>query len=102
MRFTAWVYLMTNWSRSVLYVDFTTDLPKRLWEHRTKQDPGSFTARYSTNRLVFYQGFLSATEAEDAVRFIKGQTRAWKHALISHRNPKWKDLTAEVRATFGS
>lgn len=67
-----------------------------MWEHKTKRNPTSFTARYSVNKLVYYQGFLSITEAEEAEKFIKGKTRAWKHALITKRNPTWKDLINEV------
>jgi putative endonuclease len=96
MRFVAWVYIMTNWSRSVLYVGFTTNLRTRAWEHRTKQNPGSFTERYTANRLVYYQGFLSVTEAEQAETYIKGKERDWKKMLITKHSPEWKDLTAEV------
>ena len=98
MLFTAWVYIMTNWSKSVLYTGFTTDLPTRMWEHRTKQNPNSFTARYEVNRLVYYQGFLSVQEAEKAERFIKGKKREWKKGLITKYNAEWKDLTEEVRS----
>jgi len=98
--FVAWVYIMTNRSRSVLYVGFTTDLPTRAWEHATKQNAKAFTARYTVNRLIYYQGFLSVAEAEKAEKFIKGKTRAWKIALISKHNPTWKDLTAELKDLF--
>ena len=98
--FVAWVYIMTNRTQSVLYVGFTTDLPTRVWEHATKQNPAAFTARYAVNRLVYYQGFLSVSEAEQAEKFIKGKTRAWKRALISKQNPRWRDLGAEVKNLF--
>jgi putative endonuclease len=97
MLFVAWVYVMTNHSHTVLYSGVTTDLATRVWEHRTKQNPSSFTARYSVNKLVYHQGFLSVEEAEKAEKYIKRKTRAWKTALISKHNPKWKDLTDEVR-----
>jgi putative endonuclease len=95
--FTAWVYIMTNWSKSVLYTGFSTDLPTRAWEHRTKQNPKSFTARYEVNRLVYYQGFLSVDEAEKSERYIKGKKREWKKTLISKHNPEWRDLTDELK-----
>jgi putative endonuclease len=98
MLFIAWVYIMTNWSKSVLYTGFTTDLPTRMWEHQTKQNQKSFTAHYEVNRLVYYQGFLSIEEAEKAEKFIKGKKRDWKKALISKRNPEWKDLTGELKS----
>jgi putative endonuclease len=98
MRFVAWVYIMTNRSRSVLYVGFSTNLPTRIWEHQTKRNPNSFTARYCVNRLVYYQGFLSATEAENAEKYIKGKKRDWKNMLVTKHNPEWKDLTFEMSA----
>ena len=97
MLFVAWVYIMTNRSQSVLYVRFTTDLPTRVWEHVTKRNPTSFTARYSVNRLVYFQGFLSVTEGESVEKFIKGKTRAWKKALITRHNPEWIDLADKVK-----
>jgi putative endonuclease len=88
----AWVYMMTTRSNSVIYTGFTTALDTRVWEHSTKQNPNSFTAKYNVNKLVYYQGFLSVTEAEKAELYIKGKNRAWKRALISKHNPKWQDL----------
>lgn len=97
MSFVAWVYIMTNWSHSVLYVGFTIDLPTKVWEHVAKQNPTSYTARYWVNRLVYYQGFLSVPEAEKAERYIKGKKRDWKKNLVSKHNPAWKDLGDEVK-----
>jgi putative endonuclease len=94
--FVAWVYIMTNQSHSVLYAGFTTDLKTRVWEHSTKRNPASFTARYSVNKLVYYQGFLSVSEAESAEGYIKGKKRDWKRALINKHNPAWKDLRFQV------
>ena len=98
MSFVAWVYIMTNWSHSVLYVGFTTNLRTRVWEHCMKRNPNSFTARYSVNKLVYFQGFLSVSEAEDAEKYMKGKTRAWKRSLISKHNPYWKDLANPISA----
>jgi putative endonuclease len=78
MQYNAWVYILSNRTRSVLYVGFTTDLSRRMWEHRTKQNPSSFTARYNVNKLVYLQGFLSIGEAKHSEDFIKGKNREWK------------------------
>src|SRR5687768_8013365 len=94
--FVAWVYIMANQSQSVLYVGFTTDLKRRTWEHSTKQNPTSFSARYNVSRLVYFQGFLSVAEAESAEKYIKGKKREWKLALITKHNPKWKDLRSDI------
>jgi putative endonuclease len=87
---------MTNQSNSVLYVGFTTDLKTRVWEHSIKQNPTSFTARYNANKLVYYQGFLSVSEAESAEQYIKGKKREWKRALIDKHNPTWQDLRSQI------
>jgi len=92
----AWVYILTNKTRTTLYVGFTTDLPTRLWEHRTKQNLDCYTARYNISELMFYQGFHSIESAEYRERMIKGKSRAWKHALINKLNPKWVDLTHKI------
>src|SRR4051812_14202747 len=96
MDFNAWVYIITNRSNSVLYTGYTTDLRTRTWEHRTRQNPGSFTARYSVNKLVYLQGFLSVSEAKNAEKYIKGKQREWKKALITKHNPKWIDLGIQL------
>jgi putative endonuclease len=95
--FVAWVYMMTNETHSVIYAGFTTDLPTRVWEHSTKANPESFTARYNVNKLVYFEGFLSIPEAESAERYIKGKKREWKKALITKHNPRWKDLRDEIQ-----
>lgn len=74
----------------------TNDLPTRLWEHRTKQNPKSFTARYNLTALVYFEGYELITEAIAREKFIKGKSRQWKIELIETMNPEWKDFTEEV------
>jgi putative endonuclease len=98
--YIAWVYLLTNELQTVIYTGFTTDLRTRVWEHSTRQNPGSFTARYKVDGLVYYQGFLSVAEAESVEKYIKGKNREWKCKRISDHNPKWRDLTDQVNESF--
>lgn len=94
---TAWTYITTNHPRhTVLYIGSTNDLLTRLWEHRTRQNPKSFTARYNVTKLVYYEGFDEVVQAVRREKFMKGKNRKWKEALISSLNPEWKDLTEEV------
>ena len=93
----AWVYIITNKTMTVLYTGYTTDLPTRLWEHRTKQNPDSFTARYQVYKLLYYRGYHSIESAQAVEKQIKRKTRAWKEKLINTMNPEWKDITDEVR-----
>jgi putative endonuclease len=95
----AWVYIITNKAMTVLYTGYTTDLPTRLWEHRTKQNPESFTARYDVCKLLYYKGYHSIESAQAVERMIKRKTRAWKVKLINSVNPDWNDLTNELRLT---
>jgi putative endonuclease len=92
----AYVYILTNQHHTVLYVGMTTDLRTRLWEHRQKINPGSFTARYNVFKPVYYQEFVTEEEALERERFIKGKVRKWKNDLVQSMNPEWKDLTEEI------
>ncbi len=94
----AWVYILTNAHHTVLYVGLTNDLATRLWEHRTKRNPKSFTAKYNVYKLVYYEGFQRIEKAIRKEKFIKGKTRTWKEELIIRMNPEWKDLTEIVES----
>jgi putative endonuclease len=86
-----WVYIMTNRPDGVLYVGVTSDLPKRVWEHREGVVEG-FTKTYRLKRLVYaerHEEILSAIQRE---KNIKHWPRAWKITLIEAQNPEWKDL----------
>jgi putative endonuclease len=90
------VYILTNEGDSVLYTGVTSNLPKRLWEHRNKIDPKSFTARYNIKKLVWYS---TTNDIEEAIKYekkIKGWSRDKKIKLIENFNPFWKDLTYDV------
>jgi len=83
-----WVYILTNNRHTVLYVGFTNDLARRLWEPRTKRRPKCFTARYEVHKLIYYEGFNSIAEAIAREKSIKGKSRKWKEALIEKMNPE--------------
>jgi putative endonuclease len=83
---------MTNKRNGTLYVGVTSDLIRRAWEHRTKAHPGSFTARYGLNMLVYYESWPYIEEAIYREKQIKGGSRTKKIALIEGLNPQWCDL----------
>jgi putative endonuclease len=87
------VYILTNNRHSVLYVGVTNDLRRRHWEHLTKRNSSSFTARYNVHKIVFYEEFESIKRAIRREKYIKGKTRAWKVALVNTVNPFWLDLS---------
>jgi putative endonuclease len=81
-----------------LYVGVTTNLATRLWEHTTKQNPTSFTARYNIGKLIYYEGFISVVDAIAREKFIKGKSRKWREVLIGKMNPEWNDLAAVAQS----
>jgi putative endonuclease len=90
-----YVYILTNKTGSVLYTGVTSNLQRRVQEHKEKLTPG-FTSRYSVDRLVYYEvgdDVLPALEREKA---IKGGSRKRKLDLINGSNPEWRDLYEEL------
>jgi len=96
MRPVAYVYILTNKHHHVLYVGMTTDLRTRIWEHQTKVNPNSFSARYNTSKPIYFEAYHEVEEAALREKYIKGKTRKWKEELIYSKNPEWKDLSEEI------
>jgi putative endonuclease len=91
---------MTNGPRShVLYTGVTGNLPRRVFEHKSKASP-SFTNRYNLTRLVYYEMFGYPAEAIAREKEIKGWRRSKKLALTETINPHWYDLAAEWQDVF--
>jgi putative endonuclease len=88
----AFVYILSNKTRTTLYVGVTTNLPTRMWEHRTQRHPNSFSARYKLFHLIYFERFDLITDAIAREKYIKGKTRKWKENLIATKNPDWVDL----------
>jgi putative endonuclease len=85
-------YIITNKNNTTLYVGVTSRLKERIWEHKTKKYPDSFSARYNLNVLVYYESFLSIEAAIQRENALKGKSRNKKIELINALNPKWLDL----------
>jgi putative endonuclease len=83
---------MTNRHRTVLYVGVTSDLDKRIAEHRAGIHPSSFTKKYNVDRLVYYELGKDIRSAIAREKQLKGWRRAKKVALIESTNPEWRDL----------
>lgn len=89
------VYILASRKEGVLYVGVTSDLPKRIWEHREKIH-GGFTRRYNVMQLVWYEAHDDAPSAITREKQMKKWNRAWKIALIEKSNPSWRDLYEEL------
>ncbi|MDR1678708.1 MAG: GIY-YIG nuclease family protein [Prevotellaceae bacterium] len=90
------VYIITNKRNGTLYTGVTSDLKKRVLEHKNKSCPNSFTAKYNCHTLVYYKGFYSIEEAIAEEKRIKGGSRSAKLKLIEEHNPQWNDLWTEI------
>ena len=88
---------MTNSNNTVLYSGVTSDLLRRVYEHKTGLNKNSFTSRYKIGKLVYYEVFHSIEEAINREKQIKGGNRKKKEKLINIRNPDWKDLWDEIK-----
>ncbi|UZD24177.1 GIY-YIG nuclease family protein [Algoriphagus halophytocola] len=91
------VYIMTNLRHTVLYTGVTNDLLRRVYEHRNKLNPNTFTAKYNLTKLVFFESFHSIEEAILREKQIKGGSRKAKEGLINSLNPEWEDLWDEIK-----
>lgn len=91
------VYIMTNKSQTVVYVGVTSNLPQRILEHKEKRYPNSFSARYNTSILVYYEQFQMIGDAIAREKQIKAGSRKAKNELIWSKNPTWNDLFEEIK-----
>ncbi len=92
------IYFMTNKNKTTLYLGVTSDLIRRVQQHKNKFYPYSFTAKYNLEYLVYYEFFSSIVEAIAMEKKIKKWRREKKEALIHTINPNWDDLwEKEVR-----
>jgi len=87
---------MTNKHNSVLYTGVTSSLKDRIKQHKQKKYSESFSARYNTSKLVYYELHDTIGGAIKREKQIKGGSRKKKVDLINSRNPDWVDLSDEV------
>ena len=86
-----WVYIMTNRPNGTLYIGVTSDLARRVWEHREGLIEG-FTKRYGLKRLVYAERYDDIRIAIQREKNMKHWPRTWKVRLILRDNPEWEDL----------
>ena len=89
------VYIMASRRNGTLYVGVTSNLPQRVWQHRTGVI-GGFTKRYGCKMLVWYELHSTMLDAIAREKQIKGGSRKKKLALIEALNPTWRDLFDEL------
>jgi len=91
------IYIMTNKNNGVLYTGVTSNLYKRVSDHKNKIVVG-FTSKYNATKLVYYEEYETMPKAIAREKQIKGGSRQKKIDLINSKNPEWKDLYEEFFA----
>ena len=89
------VYLLANKRNGTLYIGVTSDLIKRIWQHKEGL-ADSFTKKYDVKKLVYYEQHDTAESAIHREKRLKEWKRQWKLELIEKFNPKWDDLYANI------
>ena len=85
--YTFYVYILTNKNKTVLYTGVTNNLKLRLYQHENKSNPNSFTSRYNTHFLIYYEKFGWIQQAIEREKEIKNLSREKKLNLIREFNP---------------
>ena len=88
------VYILSNWNDSVVYIGVTSNLPKRLYEHRNGLADG-FTKKYNVHKLVYFEQTADVYSALSREKQLKKWSRLKKNLLIEHQNPTWRDLSLD-------
>ena len=89
------VYIMANQRNGTLYIGVTSDLVKRVWEHKNCITKG-FTSKYNCKMLVYYEVLETMESAIMREKQLKTWNRTWKTELIEKENPEWNDLWGSI------
>ena len=89
------VYILANKTNGTLYVGITSNLAKRVYEHKNNLTDG-FTKKYQVHNLVYYETFNNIEIAIAREKQIKGWRREYKTNTINETNPEWKDLYEDI------
>ena len=91
-----YVYIMASNTNYSVYIGVTNDLIRRVYEHKTHADPGSFTSQYHIEKLVYFEQTTDVYAALEREKQLKGWRRSKKNALIEALNPQWRDLYSDL------
>ena len=91
----SFVYILSNRKHGTLYVGVTSDLARRIAQHKSDVT-GGFTTRYGTKSLVWFEVHDDVEMAIVREKRIKRWRRSWKIALVEEANPEWRDLFDDI------
>ncbi len=89
------VYILASKRNGTLYTGVTSNLVKRIWEHKNNVVEG-FTQKYSIHTLVWYEMHETMDTAIQREKNIKNWKRAWKLKMVEEMNPQWRDSYPEL------
>lgn len=89
------VYILASKRNGTLYIGVTSDLRKRIWEHRNGVVEG-FSKKYDIHKLVYFEQFEDMENAIIREKRLKKWQRAWKIKIIEENNPNWDDLWEQI------
>ena len=89
------VYILASQRNGTLYIGITSNLLKRVWEHKNKKVAG-FTKKYNIDKLVYFEQTENVISALEREKQLKKWNRSWKIKLIENKNPKWQDLYSDL------
>lgn len=95
MEKTFYVYILASKRNGALYIGFTSNLARRVYEHRNGLIEG-FSKKYNVHHLVYYENFLYVDQALNREKRLKKWKRQWKIDLVEKFNPEWRDLYIEL------
>ena len=95
-----YVYILASKKNGTLYVGVTSDLVKRIWQHKNNA-LGGFTHKYNVHDIVFYEKHECAESAIRREKRLKFWKRQWKIELIESNNPQWIDLYGQITGSCG-
>ena len=91
-----YVYILASATNYTVYIGVTSDLVRRVYEHREHLDQHSFTSKYDVYKLVYFEQTNDVKVALEREKQLKGWRRSKKNALIESMNPEWKDLYPDL------
>jgi len=96
------VYIISNKNLTTFYTGVTNHLPRRMWEHKNKHKPKSFSSRYNLDRLLYFETYQYINAAIHREKQLKKWAREWKLDLIRKENHLFLDLSEEWYEFFES
>jgi len=92
-----YIYILASRRNGTIYIGVTSNLFSRIFRHKLKENPKSFTAKYNISKLVYFESYVYIQDAIKKEKQLKKWNRQWKIELIEKYNPAWRDLFKDMQ-----